>query len=654
MERRRIGQVLIAAGLLTVLGGAGLYLNSRSPQPDALALPDSERQRVVRDGVVIEFEALPASADGRLIEGSLADVRFHIRDAASGQPISGTTPGAWLDPAQAAVAADGRQSGCKARIGVYLKGVMGARPLLDLNSYYLLLLNKDPSITVIDPSISVGGITSTLSRIPLKRAPMDWVISSKDKRLYVSMPDAGEIAVIDTDGFRVLHYIAAGTEPVRVALQPDGRHLWVGNNDRDGKGSGVTVIDTQTLEPVFSYPSGRGFHEISFSDDSQRAFVTNRDSGTLSVFDITNLRHISDIATGPQPLSAAYSALAQAVYVSDGKAGTLSVIDARSLAIRKVIQVGQGVGPMRFTQDGRFGLVLNTLQDRLLVIDAGNDQTVHELEVTPEPYQLTFTRAYAYIRGLASSKVSMVNLSSLGAGKAPIVQSFDAGPAAPKLAGNLPLADSMTPARDEAAVFVVNPVDNTAYYYMEGMNAPMSGYLNRGHTARAATVVDRSLREVQPGVFGGRIKLPAAGKFDMAFMLNQPQIAHCFSVDVQENPTLAKQRATAQVQFLLDAPTVTAGSEPVMARFRVIEGGTGSPWRGLQDLQVRYYQVPSSWQATVAAREVGEGIYEAPLQLKRAGAYYLQVQSVSAQLRGDGKNYASLRALAEEAGSDGG
>ncbi|MNF11010.1 hypothetical protein D3C80_2121160 [compost metagenome] len=60
---------------------------------------------------------------------------------------------------------------------------------------------------------------------------------------------------------------------------------------------------------------------------------------------------------------------------------------------------------------------------------------------------------------------------------------------------------------------------------------------------------------------------------------------------------------------------------------------------------MRYYQVPSSWQATVEAREVGEGIYEAPLQLKRAGAYYLQVRSTSARLGGNGQSFASLRAL---------
>lgn len=635
---------------VVLLSGAGFYAGLREHGASSTA-PDEaltgEHQHLERDGVAIDFQMLALSPDGQLVEGTLADVRFQIRSAVTGQPLAGLAPGAWMDPAlvREVGTRDGRQLDCKARVGVYLKGVMGARPLLDLNSYYLLLLNKDPSISVIDPSISVGGITSTLSRIALKRIPMDWTASQADKRLYVTLPDADEIAVIDTESFQVLRYIDAGHNPVRVALQPDGRYLWVGNNAVQEAGSGVTVIDTGTLETVLSVPTGRGHHEIAFSEDSTRVFITNRDSGTLSVFDVANRRHLRDITTGPSPLSVAYSPLSKAVYVTDGKAGTISVIDARSLEVRNVIEVGQGAGPMRFTPDGRYGVALNLLEDSAQVIDASNDQLIHTLKVSAEPYQVIFTRAFAYVRGLASSRVSMINLASLGQGKQPIVQGFDAGPSAPKLAGNLPLADSLAPARDEAAVFVVNPVDNTAYFYMEGMNAPMSGYLNRGHSSRAAMVINRSLREVSPGEFTARVKLPAAGRLDVAFMLNQPQMTHCFTAEVQPNPELAKLRDRAEVEFLFDSPSVPVGNEPVMVRLRVAKGAGGEPLRGIEDLQIRYFLAPSALPQQVLAKEVGEGIYAAPLSLQKSGAYYLHVRSASLQLDGDERAYASLRVL---------
>ena len=99
---------------------------------------------------------------------------------------------------------------------------------------------------------------------------------------------------------------------------------------------------------------------------------------------------------------------------------------------------------------------------------------MHTIAVTGKPYQVVLSRAFAYVRTLDSERVTMINLESLGPGKQPIVQSFGAGSVAPKLAGELPLADSVATTSSEAAVFVVNPADSTTYFYMEGMNAPMS------------------------------------------------------------------------------------------------------------------------------------------------------------------------------------
>ncbi|MCQ4347448.1 cytochrome D1 [Pseudomonas stutzeri] len=639
----------LLGGLLAGLrGGAERAGLAPSPEP-AERRPAAASGRVVRDGVAIDFEAR-AEAGGALVEGGFAELRFRLSDAVSGAPLQGQVPGAWLD--QAAVAADGQAAtACKARIGLYLKGLPGVRPTLDLNSYYLFVLNQDPSITVIDPLTMVGGVTSTLTRIPLRRPPMDWVASADGKRLYVSMPDVDEVAVVDTEHFRVLASVPAGREPVRVALQPDGRYLWVGNNARDAAHGGVTAIDTRTLQPVLSARTGGGHHEIAFSADSRRAFVSSRDAGRLTVFDVDRLERLADIPVGAHPLAVAFSPLARAVYVSDGQGGTVSVIDADSLALRRRIDLQRGIGPLRFTPDGRYAFVLNTLEDSATVIDAASDRVLHTLTVSAEPWQIAFSRAFAYIRGLASPRVSMVDLAGLGGERPPGVLGFDAGPAAPKLAGALPLAQSLAGARGEAAVFVVNPVDNTTYFYMEGMNAPMSGYPNRGHSARAVAVVDRSLQELEPGVFGARVKLPAAGRFEVAVMLNQPQIAHCFVAEVQADPYLAQQRSTPRVEFLLDGAAATAGA-PLVARLRVLQGAADEPRRGVDDLRVRYFLAPASRPREAAARELGDGFYEATLELPEAGAWYLHVGAESLGLAFGEQPYASLRVRPAPAAED--
>ena len=602
-----------------------------------------EHQLLERDGVSIEFEAVALNGK-ELIEGTFADVRFRVTDTASGQPLSGISPGAWLDQAQAGELVAERAKSCKTRVGLYLKSSIGSRPLLDLNSYYLVVLNKDPSLTVIDPSVSVGGVTSTMARIALKQAPMDWVASADDKRIFVSMPTAGEVAVIDAEKFQVLTNLTAGTAPVRVKLQPDERLLWVGNNVRDDAKSGVTVIETRSLNTLKFLPTGAGHHEIVFSKDSHYAFVSNRDSGTLSVIDVASLEVVQQLHTGSSPLSLAYSPLSGAVYVADGKDGTITVVDAGTLQVRNVIKDKQGLGPMQFSEDGRFAIVLNTLEGQAQVIDAASDEVIHSLDVAPEPFQLTFTKAYAYIRGLASPRVTMVNRSSLGKGREPIIQGFEAGPAAPKLAGDLPLASGLSPSRDDNSVFVVNPVDNTTYFYAEGMNAPMSGYPNRGHTARAAMVIDRSLREVEPGVYSSRVKVPAAGRFDVAFLLNQPQIVPCFDTRVDVNPALEKALATPRLEFLMDKVAAPLGS-PFKVRLRVVEGRNGHPRKGLKDLHLRYYLAPSSRPQEVPTQEVADGIYEAALELPEVGAYYLHARSATLGSAFDQQTYTSLRVL---------
>ena len=150
--------------------------------------------RLSRDGVTVEFEARPL-AGGELREGAFASIRFKVSDQTSGQPLSGMAPGAWIDPAQSAPVGDRDQS-CKARVALFLKSSIGARPLLDLNSYFLLMLNKDASLTVIDPTVSVGGVTSTMARIELPGRPMDWAATGDDKQVFVSIPERGKVAVI--------------------------------------------------------------------------------------------------------------------------------------------------------------------------------------------------------------------------------------------------------------------------------------------------------------------------------------------------------------------------------------------------------------------------------------------------------------------------
>lgn len=597
----------------------------------ALAAETGARSpRYAKDGLVIEFAARNV-ADGKaqLGEGDLAEVRFRILEEATGKPVRGLSPGAWLDIGEVIQGQPGaEQKSCKEKIALYLRGIVGIRPMVDLNSYYVVVMNREASLSVVDPTVSMVGRTSTLASVPLEKPGADFARSRDDRYIFVTMPAAGKVAVVEADSFKVAVTIPAGEGPTRAAVQPDGRYLWVGNNAaKDGAG-GVTVIDTASLKPVKRIPTGAGHHELAFSEDSRWAFVSNRRSGTVTVIDVRTLERARELAIGGQPISLAYSALARRLFVADAETGVVHVVRPGEFDTVQRIAAKPGLGPMRVSPDGRWVFVVNTLEDRVLVIDPSANRVQHEIPVQGQPYQIKFTRAFAYVRSLGSERVTQINLATIGAGKQPTVQGFQTGSVPPKAAGDLAIADSIAEVPGEAGIMVVNPGDNTTYFYMEGMNAPASNYQTYGARARAVTVVDRSLREVEPGVYAGRVKLPAAGRYDVAFSLDTPRMMHCFSADVAADPRLADARKGLTVDYQVASHTVEAG-KPMRLRFRILEGAQGSAKAGLADVRVMVLRAPGRDRAVVQAREIGKGVYEAKLELGRPGAYYVYVSSAT-------------------------
>jgi YVTN family beta-propeller protein len=596
-----------------------------APAPERSSAGAAAPQRLVRDSVAVEFSVEKGGDAGApMLEGEYADIRFRITDAATGKPLSALDPAAWIDVAGGLSGGAGGQAECREKVGLYLRGLVGIRPMADLNSYFLLVLNGDATISVIDPVVGVTGRTSLYATVLLPRPGADWAKTRDENRLFVSMPLAGQVAAVDAESFKLTGTIAAGAVPTRVALQPDERYLWVGNDGRTPGESGVTVIDPAAMKPVATLATGRGHHEIAFSGDSRRAFVTNRLDGTVSVIDVARLEKVKDLTLGSAPISMAYSPLSESLYVADGKDGWIAVVDPRTLAMTARIEAKPGLGPMRFAEDGRWAVVVNSIEHAVHIVDAGQNRVVHTVPVAGKPYQVAITRGFAYVRHLDTEKVSMLNLLSVGEGKKPIVTSFSAGTGAPSLAGDLAIADAITPASTDAAVFVNNPVEGKTYFYMEGMNAPMGSFSNYGHRTRAVGVIDRSVREVAPGTYAASLRLPDAGKYDVAFLLDNPRVLHCFSLEVEDNPLFSSRDGKVRVEYL-DVPDDARAGDRVALRVRLSNPRVGEARSGVRDVQLTWYQPPGRLRQAAIARDVGEGVYEADVSFAEPGPWYLQV-----------------------------
>src|SRR6185369_16300639 len=97
---------------ITTLLVCALCLTARAQTP----------QRIVKDGIEIEFTAEPPASKAGIIAGEDAVFRFKIRDTASRTPLSGARPAAWVAQRERPGAPGPDQ--CRAKVESFLQGSM--------------------------------------------------------------------------------------------------------------------------------------------------------------------------------------------------------------------------------------------------------------------------------------------------------------------------------------------------------------------------------------------------------------------------------------------------------------------------------------------------------------------------------------------------
>ena len=593
--------------------------------------------KVSREGVTIEMSAEPANKrkdqPTELIGGDDAIITFKISDTATGTPLGGARPAAWID------LREGKQTtgkDCREKIQAFLQASLAARPTLDLNSYYVLALNREPTISVIDPMLGYG-TTKLLTLVFLNNPGEDWVQTKDGKKILVTIPASNQVAVVDTTSFKVVANVSTGIKPGRIALQNDQRYAWVGCAavPEANHPAGVSVIDTASNAVVSNIQTGAGDHDIVFSEDDRYAFISNSSDGTLSIVDVSRLALVKNIKVGKEATSMAYSPLSNAVYVSDETSGAISVIDARRHEIVSTIKFSPGIGMVRFASNGRTGVVVNGRENTASAFDSATNKLIQRFDVEPAPDQVSFTADFAYIRSMKSDHVTMIPLTGLDKGGTVEVVRIPAGQAAPDRSGPGAIASPIVPAPESGSVLIASPTDKTIYYYTEGMAAPMGNFQNYKREPRAVTVVDRSIRQTATGVYSATVRVPeSGGNYDVAFLLDAPRVTYCFDLAVKPSPEYAKRNSQnkVRVDFLMSDTRIPV-RQKVSFRFKLTDPKTKQPKAGLKDVGVLAMLAASTWQDRQWASEVEQGVYEISFVPPDHGVYYMFIECPSLKVK---------------------
>jgi YVTN family beta-propeller protein len=615
--------ILSSDSIATAQIGGPIRTKTDAASPHAKSSA-SVSQRFEREGIAVEFSVKTVpderSKSKGLVSGANAVATFRLSDARTGQPLTGLHPNAWISSRRAGQ--ESTAAACKDKIGSFMGGLLSARPDVDLNSYLILTINHDNTISIINPQVAFSR-TKLESLIVLPGAGADWVLSQGKDLLYVTLPEQSAVVAVDTVSRKIVGTIKLkeGTKPRRLSLDPSGNQLWVGLDDS----SDISVINTKTKTVAATINVGEGLHEIEFVPN-RFAYVTNSKANTVSVIDTAKLTKRADLKVSDAPVPIAYSPASRLVYVASVNGDTISIIDPVKQRLIDTIPTERGVVALRFAPGGRFGFLVNQVNSQVSILDAATNKIVGRANVVKEPNQVVFTRRYAYVHSIGSEKFSLIELTDFNK-TSPAPVDIQGGQKPPStMPEEIGVAEMIAPTPEGNAVMIANNPDQMIYYYVEGMMAPMGTFSNYKRRPRALLLLDRSLSEVAPGTYSAHFKLRQSGSFDVPVLIDQPRMHNCFQLEVGPSPDSTDERggASIAVEATFNGEQFKAG-EASPLRFKVKDAVTRHPIKGLTDLTVLVFEPPGTWQQRQMAREVSPGIYEVKQIFPREGVFNVMV-----------------------------
>ena len=153
---------------------------------------------------------------------------------------------------------------------------------------------------------------------------------------YVGNDGSGTVSVIDTSTNAVTATVTVGTQPIGVAITPNGAYAYVANNASNT----VSVIDTSTNAVTATVTVGTSPPGVAITPNGSYAYVTNESSGTVSVIDTSTNAVTATVTVGTDPWGVAITPNGSYAYVCNEGSASVSVIDTSTNAVTATVTVG--------------------------------------------------------------------------------------------------------------------------------------------------------------------------------------------------------------------------------------------------------------------------------------------------------------------------
>jgi DNA-binding beta-propeller fold protein YncE len=580
-------------------------------------LPALGAERIERAGVSLDF-SLAALDGGPLRAGGMAELRLEAGDARTGQPMTGIHALAFL----LSRPADPRaiDSSCEDKVRRRLVSHMGVRGDISFDGYLVLTLNRDNTISFVNPLVNnPAGLVESLVTLP--GPGYDWALTPDRNLLLVTIPRRRAVAVIDTNRRRLakLIEIAGDGEPAKIVVESGGRRAWVG---LDGA-SRVATIDLDTKEVGSLVETGGGSHDLALDADGLVLMVTNSEAGSVTIVDIRAGRAVGEVGLKGSPGPIAFDPASRYFLAAGSDTGLVAAVDPVRHRVFWQVESEPGISAIGIPAGGRFAWIANPVTGKVTTLDTATGALAAEYSVGGEPAKLAFSNRFAYVYRRITQSVSAIPLARDGS-DSPAELATPQAEVPREAMQTLANPIAVAPAGDW--IFFGRAANGALLQASDGLSvAPETIGVDK-RAPVAVLVVDRSLRETEPGVYRATLKVNWGGAFDVPVLVDN--VLQCFRVSIEGpvDPEAAKRWPRLRVPRVLNS-RLEAGRDLVLRL--ALEDLSGSPVLHIPDMRLLIQKGPDGQQQWVRPVHAGEGVWEAPVRFESVGVYTVLLSSRS-------------------------
>ena len=195
------------------------------------------------------------------------------------------------------------------------------------------------------------------------------------------------------------------TAPTAETSSESGYRIYV-TNEESGD---LTIIDSATLEVISTAPLGKRPRGIHASPDGKMIYVAlsgsppappgvdestlpppDRSADGIGVFDVSENKLVKVIKSGQDPEEFAVSKDGTLLYVSNEDAALASIVDLATDQVIKALPVAGEPEGVTLTPDGAFVYVTSEEEGNIFVIDTAKAEVIKHFDVGPRPRSVAF------------------------------------------------------------------------------------------------------------------------------------------------------------------------------------------------------------------------------------------------------------------------